>query len=245
MHIFVFVIILVAGLLYWIFLSASTIKKIYRIQHTKTTKIYSLPNEGQVEVGGMTGQKILETPINKSPCVWWQLEVQEFIRKEHWSHKGGYSVDESWKTVYIKTSSEPFEIYDDTGYIFIQPENADLILGNQTYIWDLDIQMMNILDSFMITTNSEGEKRNLAVYERFIAPEQQIYTIGEIHRYDGVKFTRNQITAQVISDQDESGILGSLYQRLRINAIKAIGVILICFLVYIFAWIAKKYNIRK
>jgi len=225
MIILVAVLIEVVAFPVWLYISRETIKKIIKIQRTQTTLINALPSEGLVEVSGMAGQKNLETPINKSPCVFWQLEVQEFITEEHWSHKGGYSVDTSWKTVYIKTSNEPFEINDDSGYIFIQPEHADIILDNHKYICDLDTQALNTLQKMGIkTTNIDGTKKDLVVYERIISPEKRVHVIGEIQPNKGYK----SIVGQMIFDQNEREVVDKLKKELKVKALIVLLITIFC-----------------
>jgi hypothetical protein len=210
----------------WLILSATTIGEIINIRRKPTIAIGDLPGAGRVEVVGMAGQKISESPLTKSPCVLWQLKVEE----EKVSNKGNIN----WATVYDKTSNQPFEIYDETGRIQIQPDGADLILGEDASLDNLDAQATTALRSLGIeTTNWLGSKKRMRVRERLISPEELVYVVGKIQQKDGSKSIACGGDRLVIADRGESDTLSTLYNRLAKNVGVVIlgGIILIYFLI--------------
>jgi hypothetical protein len=221
-------VLLVAGLaiLGALLFSANTIQEIIRIRRTPTTWINALSGEGPVEVVGRTGQKTLESPIQKRPCVLWQVEVQEEKRdsKRHTT---------SWSTVDKKLSSEPFEITDDTGKILIRPEGADLILSED--LVSENSQTMALMSSLGIaTTNWLGFDKKLRTIERIIAPEKEVFVIGKLQQGNGSNAIAGCADIPlVIADRGESQLLSVLYQRVGINFLVAAvvaGVIIYAFL---------------
>jgi hypothetical protein len=203
---------LVAGLaiLAWLLLSASTIMKIIQIRRTPTTWISALPSEGRVEVMGLAGQKTLESPINKSPCVLWQLEVKEERKEKNRS---------SWSTVYKGSSVEPFEVYDETGKVQIKPTGADLMLAEDWSTYNPDPKTMSILTGLGIsTTNWLGFDKNFRISESLIAPDEQVYVIGEVQECDGCKSIARNSHTLVISDRSERDLLIALYKKLALYA---------------------------
>ena len=199
---------LIAGLalLGWLLVSAPTIWKIIMIWRTPTTWISALSNEGRVEVVGKTGQKTLKSPIKNKPCVLWQLEVQEERRQKNRI---------SWATVCKKSSGELFEVADETGKILVQPEGADLILSEDSFSDHLDSQKMSVLQSLGVsTTNWLGSEKKMRVYERLIAPGEEVFVIGEIKVSDGSKSIASGTAApMVITDRSEWEVLNALYLR--------------------------------
>jgi E3 Ubiquitin ligase len=206
------VLVSVLAFLVWLLLSVSTITKIIDMRRTPTTWISGLPSEGRVEVMGLAGQKILETPINKSPCVLWQLEVQEEKKIT------------SWITVHKESSSESFEIFDETGKIRINPAGADLVLEDDYPAHDVNPITTSVLAGFGVsTTNWLGFDKNLRVFERWIAPKEQVCVIGEIQYFEGQKSIGGNSHKLIISDQDECDTLSTLFKKLAINALIVFG----------------------
>ena len=64
--------------LVWFIFSFSTIKEIIRIRGTTTVNaIGALPSEGSVEIIGRAGGTTIVSPITKTDCILWKVEVSE------------------------------------------------------------------------------------------------------------------------------------------------------------------------
>jgi len=214
MNIQTIVTIAVLAVLGGLLVSIPLIQKIINIRRTPTTWISALPDTGHVEVTGKVGQKSFPSPINKSPCVLWQVEVKE----ERKSNKGT-----SWHTVYKQGSGEPFDLSDDTGTVQVRPANADLILNDVSVSDRLDLDQKEKLEEFGIKlTGFLGSEKKFRVYESLVAPEEQIYVVGGIQTRDGTKlFAAREGAPLFISDRGESGLLGALYKKVGMNFLYA------------------------
>jgi len=222
-------------IIFWILFSAPTIQKIIMILRKRIPSVSALPSKGSVAVIGITGPKILETPINKLSCVAWQIEVQEMIKKviesEHSQMPGGYGY--SWKTIRESTSIDLFTISDNTGSILIQPSSSKMILNTQVYIPNPNITTINLLDPYTDTNTLGLSSRVLVIYERFVPPKKQVYVIGEINQSNKtMSSAQRKIAAQVISDRlDHLNIFYT--RRLLINLGYAMVIIIFGCVFYI------------
>ncbi len=91
------------------------------IVDTPTAKVRSMPL-GRVELGGRAQEKTeLESPITRTPCVYYRFTVEEERR-----HKK----NTTWVTIDSGDSAAwPFELVDDTGSVLVMPESARIELG--------------------------------------------------------------------------------------------------------------------
>ena len=67
--------------------------------------------------------KFIQTPLSKSKCVYYRLEVKEY--RQHSSGKRTYY---SWDTIHSYSELSPFYAQDETGKVLINPERADFDL---------------------------------------------------------------------------------------------------------------------
>jgi hypothetical protein len=195
-----------------VFVSLRNIREILRIQRTPTDVIGSLPPDGQVEVLGRAAQNTTTSPISRSPCAFWQVQVQENRSTGRSSH---------WVTIYQAASPGPFEISDGTGAVQISSAGADLILRDeinkssglfrpmepdiQAALEELGIKLTGIL----------GFQKTLRVHERIIQQGEEIYVLGEIQHAGGARTIQSVPDAPaIVSDRSERDTLGALYGRI-------------------------------
>ena len=80
----------------------------------------------QVEiVGNADGNAVVQSPITKTPCVLWQIEVQELRKTGKNSH---------WVTVHSNKSTSPFDVYDASGKVLLAIHG--LCLNEQHWLRD-------------------------------------------------------------------------------------------------------------
>lgn len=200
------------------------IKEIIRIHITPTEYISELPSEGKVEVVGKTEHKIISSLLTQRECVLWQIVVQELWVSDG-QHRGILETilikplqHPDWITTHIKTSSETFDIHDETGKIQILPaDDVHLILRDNresSSLFPFDPQIKDILEGLGIeTTNYLGNDKPLRVYEHIIEPAEEIYILSEIKYENGVKTIGAEEGAQqIISDHSQRELLFKLYR---------------------------------
>src|SRR5512146_3326142 len=140
------VIILVLALLVGLSISIPSINKIIRLRRTPTTWISALPPEGPVEVMGKVGEKTILSPITKTACAAYMLEVQQYKRSRN---------SAGWKTI-SKTRSK-------------DPSNAELRVSGESFDDSLDAEQKAALESLGIkTTGFFGTAKTLRVIEHLV-----------------------------------------------------------------------------
>jgi hypothetical protein len=218
------ILILILGLaaLVGIVISFSSIKKIIQIRRTPTCWISALPMEGPVEIVGQTGSKTTRSPITSTECVLWQVEVKEQRSSGKSSH---------WVTIFKETSTETFDVLDETGKVQVNPSGADLVLIDDVkessgWLQSLDSQTLTAVERLGIeTTGFLGLKKTLQVYERYVSPGENIYVLGEIQGSDGYKAIASAGGSPVIiSDRSERELLTTLYGRVALWILVSIAV---------------------
>jgi hypothetical protein len=184
--------------------------KILKIRRTPTTWIDAIPEKGRVEILGKVGQQTILSPINNKPCALWQIDVKQATQGRHGTH---------WEIIYKHASSEPFEVYDDTGAIRIQPDHVTLFLDQVVESYTLDAQQKKKLEEFGIKlTNLFGTEKVLEVSEYLIEPDKDIYINGEVQNKTGQKVISGKSgDSVIISDRQEAKILGGYYRKLGTN----------------------------
>jgi len=187
-------------------LSYRAIGKIFRMLRTSTGEIALLPAGEQVEiVGKADGETILQSPITKTPCVLWQVEVSERRSSGKSSH---------WVTVYNNTSTAPFDVYDGTGRMRVHPgPQMELLLRNDAsrssgLFSSLDEQTQAALNEIGVNTKGFlNLNKNMRVQERYIEQGDQIYLLGKTSPQLGTR-VMDANSPLIVSDQGELQLLG-------------------------------------
>ena len=220
-----------AGALVGLLVSHSQIRKIIRMVGTSTSEIGTLPLDTQVEiVGNADGNAVVHSPITKTPCVLWQIEVQELRRSGKNSH---------WVTVYSDKSTAPFDVQDVSGRVLVQPGNRmELLLrtdeSRSSGIFNaLDEQTQAALSEAGINTKGLlNMNKRMRVYERYIEKGDQVYLLG-MHVLQNGKRVMDGNMPLTISDQSELALLGKFAWQVLLTALVGgvIGVMLYTFFI--------------
>jgi hypothetical protein len=191
--------------------------QIIRIRRVATAPVGALADAGPAEVFGRADGDAQPSPIGQAPCVFWQVEVQEYRS----TGKSGH-----WRTIFRQASIEPFAIDDDTGRVQVLPAGAELTLvddvrASRGLFGNMTEEMLAALERMGIpTTGFLGFNRRLRVFERRIEPGEQVYALGYVERMGGQPLIRSVPDAPLLlADRSERELLLSLYARVAIGAL--------------------------
>ena len=204
------------------------IRKIIRMARTSTGEIGSLPVDEQVEiVGNADGTSSIYSPITKKTCVLWQVEVKELRKSGKSSH---------WVTVYSNKSTTPFDVYDVSGRVRVQPgSQTELLLRDDekqssSLFSALDEQTQTVLGELGINTKGLlNMNKRMQVYERYIEKGDQIYALGRTTIQNGAKIIDGN-TPLIVSDQSELRLLTRYIGQVVMSALIGVFVGAVIFL---------------
>lgn len=205
--------------------------KIFRMVRTSTGEIASLPAEEQAEVVGKAdGAANLQSPITKTPCVLWQVEVSE-------QRSSGKS--SRWVVVYRNSSTEPFDVYDGTGRLRVHPgpqmelHLRDDVNKSSGLFYSLDEQTQTALNGMGVDTKGFlNLNKAMRIQERYVEPGDQIYLLGKTSLNSGTREMDSEAPL-IVSDRSELQLLSRFSGRVLVNAV--IGVIIGVMLTLYFA----------
>jgi hypothetical protein len=185
------------------------IQRILRIRRTPTCMINALPYDGEVEIAGTVGVPVSQSPITRTECAYWQVEVKE-------ERSSGKS--RTWHTIFKQSSDVVFQVQDGTGYVSVLPTDAVLVLNDDFqkssgFLNALDAETLAAVQRLGVeTTGFLGLKKSLKVTEKVIVPGDSIYVLGQVDTGSGTKVIqaagRNSL---IISDRSEQALLSGLY----------------------------------
>jgi hypothetical protein len=219
--------IVFTSVLIWSF---PTIRKIIRIWHTPIFNISTLPSEDVVEIIGRAEQENAISPISKTKCVAWQVDIQEEFQA-----RGSIF----WDTILKKTSFDPFELSDGTGKVWGNPTNADIISRNSNKMEDvgwfhsLKPDTRNTITLWGIETKGIlGSEKKFKVRESHVSIGEDIFILGVIGGKNGQKQINSAAGNPVIvSDYCRTELLTKLCRWVSIR----VGLTaLICLIVGVF-----------
>jgi hypothetical protein len=193
------------------------IGKILRMMRTSTGEIASLPADEQVEiVGKAESDKILNSPITKTPCVFWQVVVSE-------RRSSGKS--SRWVVVYSNTSTAPFDVADITGRMRVYPGRAmelhlrDDVSKSSGLFYSLDEQTQAALNEMGVETKGFlNMNKNMRVQERYIEQGDEIYLLGKTSSKPGARTMMDE-EPLIISDQSELRLVSGFSWRVIGNVV--------------------------
>jgi hypothetical protein len=193
------------------------IGKIIRMIRTSTGDIASLQADEQVEVVGKAeSEKILNSPITKTPCVFWQVVVSEKRSSGKSSH---------WAIVYSRNSTEPFNVSDVTGRMQVYPSReTELLLQDDVkkssgLFSSLDEQTQAALTEMGVETKGFlNMNKNMRVQERYIEQGDEIFLFGKTASSGGAR-VMDVDSPLVISDHSELRLLGRFSWQVFINVV--------------------------
>ncbi len=95
------------------------------IADTPTSKIRSMAM-GFVEVQGSAfAKEYLRAPFSDSECVYYRYEIEEYREHRHKDSDGKVRVERRWETVATGERRAPFFAKDDTGDVYVDPNDAE------------------------------------------------------------------------------------------------------------------------
>lgn len=199
-----FWLIILMGVLGPLFYLAGTVWKLFLGWRTPTILISALPGKGWVQVVGRGRGEAVKSPLSKTECTYWNLDVQEY----HGGRGGG------WRSAH-KESSGPFDLSDITGRINIQNGDIDFFLDNESVITNLGIPERALVEGFGIKTKGFlGIDKKLRVYERIITPEKEITVLGRIQKAEGeISISGGSIIPELISNMSKGNMLKAIFWR--------------------------------
>jgi hypothetical protein len=212
-------------------LSYREIGKILRMVGTSTSEIAWLPADENVEIVGRAGsEKILLSPITKTPCVFWQVLVSE-------RRRSGRST--RWVMVHSNTSTSPFYVQDGTGRMRVHPGRGmelhlrDDVKKSSGLFYSLDEQTRAALNEMGVETKGFlNMNKNMRVQEKYIEQWDEIYVLGKTASQPGAGVLADE-TPFIISDQSELRLVGRFSWKVIGNAV--LGIIIGAMLVLYFA----------
>ncbi len=186
--------------------SAGSLRKLFLGWRVPITWISALPHQGWVEVTGKVKGNLIKSRLNQSDCAYWQLEVQEYQS----SGRGGGR----WKTVH-KSSSGDIEVDDMTGRIKIRDRNSDLVVKNQSVLENPDETTKTALQNLGVKTKGFlGFNKRMRVYERLIAPEEEILVLGKLEKSESaISISAGSIAPLVMSNYSKLEMMKALFWR--------------------------------
>jgi hypothetical protein len=208
------------------FILLKPLKQIIRLRRVPTLPIAALPSSGQVEVIGRAGGNVVRSPISDTVCVLWHVEVQEYR---------GSGPTGRWRTIRTQTSSQPIELTDDTGHIWVVPTGAELVLGNdlratRDALHTLSPQFEAALERMGIPLRSAFRTwRFLRVREQRIVPGEPIFVLGLLEEAAGqLRLCSTQDAPLLLADRSKHEVLRRLYREVGVSvfcAVVALGFI--------------------
>ncbi len=221
-----------AGGFFGLLLSYKDLGKLFRMIRTSTSEIAHISADEQVEiVGRADSSTILHSPITKTPCVLWQVEVME-------RRSSGRS--SRWVTVYSNTSTEPFDVYDNTGRMRIHPSHRlELLLRDDVkkssgLFSSLDEQTQAALSEMGVSSKGlMNFNKNMRVHERFIEQGDQVYVLGRTSLSQGARVMDWENHPLIVSDHSELSLLGRFLWRVIANVFIFMVIAVLVYLYFI------------
>lgn len=219
-----------AGGFFGLLLSYKDLGKLFRMIRTSTSEIAHISADEQVEIiGRADSPTTLHSPITKTPCVLWQVQVME-------RRSSGRS--SRWVTVYSNTSSAPFDVHDSTGRMRIQPSPRlelhlrDDVKKSSGLFTSLDEQTQAALSEMGVSSKGLfNMNKNMRVHERFLEQGDEVYVLGRTSLSQGARAMDGENHPLIVSDQSELRLLGRFMWRVTGNVFTFL---VIAVLVYLF-----------
>jgi len=152
-----------------------------RVLNTPTSKVRSAA-VGLVELSGkVKSDNPLVSPVSKEKCVFWSVTGQ--------FRKSGHS---GWRTVYAKSSIQPFYLEDDTGKILVDPKDANLdipadleseggigwLLSGPVLAGVLDKRVLDFINNEPDAEALRSNSGYVRVVESYVAQGDSLYVLG-------------------------------------------------------------------
>jgi hypothetical protein len=193
-----------AWILVPLFTSGVSLWKLFLGWRIPVTWISALPGEGWAEVTGKVRGNLIKSLLSQTSCAYWQLEVKEY--------QSGGKGSGRWRTVH-KSSSGEIEVDDMTGRIKILDQNSDLVVNNETVRENLDEATKTTLNKLGIKTKGFlGFNKKMRVYERLIAPDEEIFVLGKLAKSEGaISMSAGAIVPLIISNFSKPEMMKAMF----------------------------------
>lgn len=160
--------------------------------------INAQPAKDKVKIAGKTGEKTFLSPITRTPCVAFKIEVEVmkdlggivegFVFSKYLEMAGSLSPNH-----WTKISKEPFEVMTETGAFQVYPSSAVWEVSVNADTGFLDSAQRRALQTIGVeTTHLSGIPKNMRVKEYVIRPRQEVIVIGNLH-LNGEKMTISSV----------------------------------------------------
>jgi hypothetical protein len=176
------------------------------IEDTPTSRIRSAA-QGYVELAGrcrpLDGTQNL-APLTQRPCVWWRFRIQRKV--ESGTGKGRR---QNWRTVQSGTSSQPFLLEDGTGECIVQPDGAEILVGEST-TWYGGTPWPAPPDG---TSLLRAGSREYRYFEERIYEHEQLCVLGQFatHSAEGMRDRAAEIAALLAEWKQDQAALAARF----------------------------------
>lgn len=188
-----------------VFLYGFKVMSKYRlINDTPRSKIRSMAM-GLVELhGNVSADTYITTPFSQTDCVYYSYEIKEYRKHTSKNSDGKTTTSKKWDTISSGDRRIPFFAKDETGSVYVDPNNADFnvdvkkqflqkagligmfgVIGNALKNWDSNDQSHLDISTWGLTpidpksrlsfNNHVGDRKYL---ESYIEPDDDLFVLG-------------------------------------------------------------------
>lgn len=207
----------------------SLIAQIRRIRRAPVGNVSLLPATGPAALDGTAHGATLTSPFTGVPCVFWNIEIQEYRS----TGRSG-----SWRIILNRSSDAPLLLDDGTGRVQVDPSGATLTLFDrwstqQRFFGSLNRATLDTLEHLNVKTRTWlGTNRVLRIYERHIRDGERVFVLGTLARVgeQSVLISAPK-TPLLLSDRDRATLKQHL--SIRVLGLISLPVLLLLLLVAI------------
>lgn len=201
-----FWLIIISAILGPLVFSARVIRNLALLWRIPVTSISTIPGQGWVQVAGKVKGEPVQSWLEQTECIFWNLEVKEYRSRG----KSG----RNWETVH-QESSGSFEVDDLTGRIKVQPINCDFVLNDETVLENLDDSLKTKLEALGVKTKGfMGFGKRLRLHQRCLTQGEEIWVLGKFQKDPQViSISGGSIEPYVISNLGRGEMLKKYLRR--------------------------------
>lgn len=191
--------IALAGLVFMLIVT----RRFLFVKRARPSKISEVkPGKASVE-GKIIPLKLLESPISRTQCTNYVLELQQ--------HNGKYG----WMPETSDIRGTEFILEDETGQIMVDSTNADIDDYHKIKVVTVDESHYGILDEMGVNPKGMlGFKKKQRIVEKVICPREQVTVMGRARR----RKSTGKIEIQSFKDGKGPLLYRDVYEKLLMNA---------------------------
>lgn len=163
--------LLSAILAYYYYRFKAEVNEITTVHQYKTMELRRLCSDGFNAVVDIEGQVScdapLQAPLSGFDCCWYRIKIE---REQEHSSKDG--TEHNWEVCSDKAVSTIFRLSDETGYVLVDPERADIQAEEPT----VDVVSTYLSWFFGVPMSDTGRYR---VTEQIFLPGGHAYVLGQ------------------------------------------------------------------